>query len=254
MGEIKKMEKHRILIIDDNLNIHKDFHTILCEENDTSELDAMAAEFFGEKTTKHIAKNRYDLDYATQGKNGVEKAKKALSDNKPFALAMVDMRMPPGWDGLETIEHLWEVDPDVQVVICSAYSDYSWEHIFAKTGRTDKLLILKKPFDSAEVAQLACALTEKWDLAKKANIKMKEIEQIVEKRTIELAKANKLLQIEIDEKKKTENQQGTDADSFNNIDQIRNAGITPHPPIQIEIIKTGDFGYQNIRQYSVKRS
>ena len=79
-------------------------------------------------------------------------------------MVTVDVRMPPGWDGIETTQKLWEVDPDLQVVICSAYSDYSWDEIIAKLGNSDRLLFLKKPFDAMEILQLANALTEKWRL------------------------------------------------------------------------------------------
>ncbi len=72
------------------------------------------------------------------------------------------MRMPPGWDGLETIEHLWKADPDVQVVVCSAHSDYDWADFFERLGHSDKLLVLKKPFEPIEVLQCASALTRKW--------------------------------------------------------------------------------------------
>ncbi len=204
MVDKENSEKHRILIVDDNHNIYKDFQAILIENMDSTDLDAMAAEYFGETVNATTSQYRYELDYAAQGKDGVELVKTALSQNHPFALAFVDMRMPPGWDGLETINHLWQADPDVQVVICTAYSDYSWEEISNKVGRTDKLLILKKPFDAVEVAQLASALTQKWSLAGKAIIKMDEIEQMVQKRTVELAKTNEHLELEIAERIKTE--------------------------------------------------
>jgi light-regulated signal transduction histidine kinase (bacteriophytochrome) len=93
------------------------------------------------------------------------------------------MRMPPGWDGLKTIEHIWKIDSNVQIVICTAYSDYSWGEITERLGKSENLLILKKPFDSAEVAQLASALTEKWILARQASLKMEQLEQMVKERT-----------------------------------------------------------------------
>ncbi len=195
----------RIIVIDDNPNIYKDFKTILLETPDNSELDILAAEYFGEDNGQTAQQsNTYQLEYAAQGKDGVEKIREASISDSPFALAFVDMRMPPGWDGLETIEHLWQVDPDVQVVICSAYSDYSREEIIEQVGNTDKLLILKKPFDTAEVAQLASALTGKWILTRQAALKMSEIEERVKNRTSELAKTNEQLQQEIIERKRTE--------------------------------------------------
>jgi signal transduction histidine kinase len=89
----------------------------------------------------------------------------AYGKGQPYALAFVDMRMPPGWDGLETIENLWYVDPTLEIVICTAYSDHPWEDVSRRVGDTDKLLILMKPFNSIEVVQLAHSLTKKWNLA-----------------------------------------------------------------------------------------
>ena len=174
---------HRILVIDDNPSIHKDFQTILLEEEESETLNKLRSEVLGNKTNNSTSKNVYELDFASQGKEGCEKIKQACSEDHPYEIAFVDMRMPPGWDGLKTIEHIWEIDPKVQVVICTAYSDYSWGEIVERLGRSENLLILKKPFDSAEVAQLASALTEKWVLARQASLKMEQLEQMVKERT-----------------------------------------------------------------------
>ena len=92
-------------------------------------------------------------------------------------MAFVDVRMPPGWDGVETIARIWEVDPELQIVVCTAYSDYSWEEMRAKVGQPDSLLVLKKPFDNIEVQQLAHALTKKWLLNFQARLQMAELAQ-----------------------------------------------------------------------------
>ena len=204
MNNGEKKMIHRILVIDDNPNIHEDFKTILLDVKDRTELDSLRAELFGCGASKSTPKNKYELDFASQGKEGHEKIKQALSQNRPYELAFVNMRMPPGWDGLETIEHIWKTDSNVQVVICTAYSDYSWEEISHRLGRSENLLILKKPFDSAEVAQIAATLIEKWTLAKRASMKMDELEQMVKERTHELTTTNKKLQQEIAERKKAE--------------------------------------------------
>jgi light-regulated signal transduction histidine kinase (bacteriophytochrome) len=146
-------------------------------------LNELRSEVFGDKHNESRNKNVYELDFASQGKEGCEKIQISCSENRPYELAFVDMRMPPGWDGLKTIEHIWQIDPKVQVVICTAYSDYSWGEITERLGRSENLLILKKPFDSAEVAQLTSALTEKWVLARKASLKMEQLEQMVKERT-----------------------------------------------------------------------
>ena len=195
---------HRILVISDNPDIHRDFKTTLIEEQANTKLDSRSAKLFGRSVRKSTPKSKYELDFASKGKEGHEKIKQALSQNRPYELVFVDMRMPPGWDGLETIEHIWKTDPNIQVVICTAYSDHSMEDIGKRLGRSENLLILKKPFDNAEIAQLATTLTEKWTLAKLASVKMDKLEQMVKKRTRELATTNKQTQQEIPEHERAE--------------------------------------------------
>ncbi|MGD2095580.1 MAG: response regulator, partial [Phycisphaerales bacterium] len=125
---------HRILVIDDNTNIQEDFKTILIREEDNTELNSLVSDVLGSNARKPVCDNKYELDVASQGKEGYEKIKHAISENRPYELAFIDMRMPPGWDGLETIEHIWKIDPDIQIVICTAYSDHSWEDIIRRLG------------------------------------------------------------------------------------------------------------------------
>ncbi len=207
MNNGEKEMVHRILVIDDNPDIHKDFQTILGEEEQDTELDELRAEVLGDNADESVAKTRYELNFASQGKEGSEKIKQALCENRPYELAFIDSRMPPGWDGLETIEHIWKTDPHIQIVICTAYSDYSWEEIAKRLGKSENLLMLKKPFDSAEVAQLASALTEKWSLARQASMKMEQLERMVKERTDELTKINKQLEQEVAERKRAQEKQ-----------------------------------------------
>jgi PAS domain S-box-containing protein len=170
----------RVLIIDDNPSIHADFRDILCATSSSSSAaDKLEAALFDEEQPVVEQKN-FELDSAYQGQEGLEMVKQALADNQPYAMAFVDVRMPPGWDGIETIARIWEVDPALQVVVCTAYADYSWEQMRAKVGQPDSLLILKKPFDNIEVQQLAHALTKKWLLNEQARRQMKELAQINE--------------------------------------------------------------------------
>jgi diguanylate cyclase (GGDEF)-like protein len=181
----------RILVIDDNDAIHNDFRkTLAGEDHSSSKLSSAKAALFGSAPSPETKPTiRFEVKSALQGQEGLVKLKTALSSDKPFQVAFVDMRMPPGWDGIQTIEQLWAVDPNLQVVICTAYSDYSWEEISQKLGLTDRMLILKKPFDPVEVRQLAAALCEKWLLGRKAHIKMEEMERIIQERTADLAHA-----------------------------------------------------------------
>ena len=106
--------------------------------------------------------------------------------DRPYAMAFVDVRMPPGWDGVETITHLWKAYPHLQTVICTAYSDYSWTDIQRRLGHSDNLLILKKPFDNIEVIQLAHTLTRKWLLSRQVEAKMADLDLMVAERTAQL--------------------------------------------------------------------
>lgn len=184
-------QARRILVIDDNDAIHNDFRKTLAGPEGgaaSSRLaSAKAALFGGEAEPQQLAAPVFELESALQGQEGLDKLVAARCGGKPFQVAFVDMRMPPGWDGVQTIQKLWEADPNLQVVICTAYSDYSWEEISRKLGLSDQLLILKKPFDPAEVSQLAVSLSEKWTLKVKAQLKMDELEQIVQQRTAALA-------------------------------------------------------------------
>ena len=156
------MHNRRILIIDDNRAIHEDFGKILGSGGaDSSALAALEDELFGE-TAPAPVKEQFELSSAFQGRDGFEMVKSAEDGGHPFAMAFVDVRMPPGWDGVETIHRIWRVSENLQTVICTAYSDYSWEQVIERLGKSDRLLILRKPFDPAEVRELACDLTEKW--------------------------------------------------------------------------------------------
>jgi anti-anti-sigma regulatory factor len=155
----------RILIVDDNEDIHHDFRRILEPGTNTSELaalDEMEASLFGAAPAAPQLPT-FELTSAYQGAEALAKVRKSLEDGAPYALAFIDVRMPPGWDGVETLTRLWKEDPHLLAVICSAYSDYSWESLSARLGQTDRILILKKPFDPGEVRQMACALIEKWN-------------------------------------------------------------------------------------------
>jgi PAS domain S-box-containing protein len=165
----------RILIVDDNTSIHTDFRNILCTGNpNDAAANEMEAVLFGEDKPDEMS---FELDSAYQGQEGFEMVKRALAENRPYALAFVDVRMPPGWDGIETIARIWEVDPELQIVVCTAYSDYSWEEMRAKVGQPDSLLVLKKPFDNIEVQQLAHGLTKKWLLSFQARLQIAELAQ-----------------------------------------------------------------------------
>jgi CheY-like chemotaxis protein len=154
--------KRRILVIDDNIAIHRDFRKILCPETLSVELDDLDEAIFGAKAKPpHPLKSEFVVDAASQGQEGYEAVRRMLKLGRPYALLFVDMRMPPGWDGIETLEHIWTVCPDVEAVICSAYSDYSWHEVIRRLKRPG-LRLLTKPFASKDVLEFAWTLTSRW--------------------------------------------------------------------------------------------
>jgi PAS domain S-box-containing protein len=194
-------ENRRILVIDDNPSIHDDFRKILSptDVDLVADLDSDEAALFGE-TTKPSQSWRFSIDSAFQGQEGLEKVRAAAAAGKPYSVAFVDVRMPPGWDGIETISRIWNEFPDLQMVVCTAYSDYSWDEIAKKIGNTDQMLVLKKPFDNVEVLQMAHALARKWELTQIARRQMEDLEALVDERTEKLRQANAELASEIAER------------------------------------------------------
>jgi signal transduction histidine kinase len=171
----KSSGNRRVLVIDDNRSIHEDFRKILQPGTETQGLDeARALLFGGDSFQKALV--RFELDYADQGQAALALVQMACREERPYAVAFVDMRMPPGWDGLETIERMWEADPEIQTVICTAYTDHSWDDIIRRLGCDDRLLILQKPFSSVEVSQMAASLTTKWKLARQARQRLEAAE------------------------------------------------------------------------------
>jgi len=183
----------RILIIDDNQDIHRDFRKVIGGGlDDSGTLAAAELALLGESSPTSVNPT-FEVDSALQGQEGVARVQQALDEGRPYAMAFVDMRMPPGWDGLETIERLWAIDPDVQVVICSAHSDYDWSEVVARLNHSDKLLVVKKPFEAIEVIQCANALTRKWQNERIVRRQLESLELAVNVRTEGLETANKQL-------------------------------------------------------------
>src|SRR6202012_3213603 len=155
-------------------------------------LAQLEADLFGEEKTAGARPN-FEVDSAYQGKEGVAMVRAALERGQPYAMAFVDMRMPPGWDGLQTIEELWKVDPDVQIVICSAHTDYDWSEVIKRLNHSDKLLVLRKPAEPIEVLQCATALTRKWHNERVVREQLTRLEQVISVRTRGLEAATRQL-------------------------------------------------------------
>ena len=153
----------RILVIDDNRAIHEAFRKILTPTPDeqTERLATTEAALFGETGPDAAAPLRFAVDFAFQGRAGRDLMRRAVEQRRPYVLAFVDVRMPPGWDGVQTIARLWELNPDLQAVLCSAHTDYSPKQLVERLGLTDRLHTLQKPFEPGAVRQLACEVAAK---------------------------------------------------------------------------------------------
>ncbi|OPG70262.1 GGDEF domain-containing response regulator [Pseudomonas ogarae] len=185
----------RILVVDDTPAIHQDFRKILSPSAGSDDsLDDTESLLFG---TPQVNRLQFQIDSAYQGEEALELVKRAQAEGQPYALVFADMLMPPGWDGLQTIEALWEADPRLQIALCTAFSDYSWETMSERIEFDDQLLILKKPFDTLEIRQMASAMTWKWQLAQDAARKMRSLERTIEERVQELLKVSHLLQYDV---------------------------------------------------------
>jgi two-component system, cell cycle sensor histidine kinase and response regulator CckA len=196
-----KSFKHRILLVDDTMSIHEDFRKILAPKQLGSERSLAAAEaaLFGENIT-HVESDGYALESAYQGEEALKMVEHSLLDQRPYSLAFVDVRMPPGWDGIETVEQLWKADSSLQIVICTAYSDYSWEEISKRLPAGEKLLILKKPFDKTAVLQMVTSLTRRQELVIETREKLRAVERLVGQQTDEL----KATEIRLEQKSKAQ--------------------------------------------------
>lgn len=228
MNSLPDTKNRRVLIIDDNPGIHADFRKILapCTAR-TAPIEAVEVALFG-ATAEAGCNTTFAIDSAYQGKDGVMMVQRAADEGKPYAMAFVDVRMPPGLDGVETTCKIWQVDTHIQIVLCTAFSDYSWSEMFAQLGHRDGLLILKKPFDAVEALQLAHALTEKWWLHRLSRRKMEDLEGIVKKRSLELSKTIRALETEVVKHRQTDKILQESEESF--------SGAFKHAPIGMALI------------------
>ena len=197
-------ERRRVLVIDDNHAIHEDFRKILESEGAASlELNRLEHELFGQSPQESPLQD-FEIDSAYQGEEGLGLVQKASREGHPYSLAFVDVRMPTGWDGIETIRHIWQEDPSLQVIICTAFSDHSWEEIIEKIGQRDSLLVLKKPFENIEVLQMTHPLTRKWSVQGQLRARLNNLEELASERTRDLNDANRKLKEEMDQRQHME--------------------------------------------------
>lgn len=191
------IRRYRILVVDDLPAIHRDIAKVLTAPVRSDPLCNFDRELCAPARAR-IRDVEFKIDSAFHSTEAIQLVQQATEAQQPYALAIVDMRMPQGKDGLETVVSIWEIDPRIQIVICSAYSDHSWHDIVTRTGETDQLVILRKPFESIELKQLAHALARKWDLHRAAQLHLETLEGLVRDRTYELREKQAIFQLTLE--------------------------------------------------------
>ena len=188
---MQNLNQKKILIVDDNPDIHGDFRRILSKgaKDQLDNIEKILFEKVGHKGHNSFPLPDLEIDSAYQGKEAALLVKAAFHSNQPYVLAFVDIRMPPGWDGINTIKELWKIDSELQIVICTAYSDFSWQEMFEELSGSENFLILSKPFEAVEARQLVASLTKKWEYKRRIQNQVESLESLVYERTEELRNA-----------------------------------------------------------------
>jgi signal transduction histidine kinase/DNA-binding response OmpR family regulator len=200
-------DKIRILAVDDDLNILDLYGLTLSPPQATRDANDkirdLGARLFGDGTPATEAAS-FELSLCRQGNKAVEAVRLAVEEDNPFAVVFLDVRMPPGPDGVWTAERIRELDPFVEIVIVTGYSDIAPEEIACRVPPTDKLLYLQKPFHAHEIQQFSSSLGAKWQMGRHLSEVHEKLEQRIAERTAALVKVNKKLKKDIAKRKKAE--------------------------------------------------
>jgi CheY-like chemotaxis protein len=160
----------RVLVIDDDPNTRELLRQMLLESDSPQD----------EQDSSYSRMPCFEVDSADRGEEGLALIEKSLQENRPYSLAFVDVRMPPGWDGIETIRKFWQKYPDLEVVICTGVADPRWDAMVKSLRFLDRLIVLIKPFAAVEVKQLAVGLSEKWRLKQQSKLRVDNLEKLVQ--------------------------------------------------------------------------
>jgi DNA-binding NarL/FixJ family response regulator len=179
----------RILAVDDERKILDAYRQVFCPETDPQgsepEMADLVTKLFGEEP-RTPADSLFDLALCRQAEEAVETARAAMEKDEPFAVAFIDVRLPPGPDGVWTAERIRALDPHTQIVMVTAYSDIDPSAIAERVLPEDKLLYVQKPFYPQEMRQFAVALGAKWRAENALGRLHAELEKQVHERTAEL--------------------------------------------------------------------
>ena len=166
----------RVLIVDDQEEIHIDFQEMLLPRKTKLVSDDLAATFLMsdlEEKASHLP--QFELAHASSGDQACELIKAARDANQPFAVAYIDIRMPPGMDGIETIRQIRTFEEDLEIVIMTAYTDKPLPEIITDMKLLHKLLYIRKPVAREEIQQITLSLVEKWNIEQGARRHQNEL-------------------------------------------------------------------------------
>ena len=172
--ELKKDWNYRVLVVDDQREIHQDFEEMLTPGVAGASTDDLAEVFASEIDESFLPK--FELLHAQSGAEAYEKIKTAIETDDPIAVAYIDIRMPPGIDGIETTRRIRAVDENIEIVLMTAYTDKSLGEIVREMDLLHKLLYIRKPFAREEIQQITLALAEKWNVESELGNKRRQLE------------------------------------------------------------------------------
>ena len=172
--EFKKDWNYRVLVVDDQREIHQDFEEMLTPGATGASTDDLADAFASEVDESFLPK--FELLYARSGAEAYEKIKTAIQTDDPIAVAYIDIRMPPGMDGIETTRRIRSIDENIEIVLMTAYTDKSLSEIVREMDLLHKLLYIRKPFAREEIQQITIALAEKWNVESELGDKRRQLE------------------------------------------------------------------------------
>ena len=175
---------NRVLIADDQREIHRDFEDMLNPNLVESSADHLAMAFGSDVSENFLPE--LELLHAESGKEAYTKIKQAKDAGNPIAVAYIDVRMPPGWDGVKTTYKVREIDEDIEIVIMTAYTRKPLSEIISNIDLLYKLLYVRKPFAREEIQQMTISLVEKWN-----------VERELAERNRQLAQSEQLLREEL---------------------------------------------------------
>ena len=172
--EFKKDWNYRVLVVDDQREIHQDFDEMLTPGVTGASTDDLAEAFASEVDESFLPK--FQLLHARSGAEAYDVIKTAIEADDPIAVAYIDIRMPPGIDGIETSRRIRAIDENIEIVLMTAYTDKSLGEIVREMDLLHKLLYIRKPFAREEIQQITLALAEKWNVESELGDKHRQLE------------------------------------------------------------------------------